>query len=223
MKSNSIFKVMLPLMVGGVLLTSGLETYAQDVTPVNASSDDSTALDELDPYDPNVEKLLEQYDRQYEQETGLPSHLPDFSDAVPEYGFMSSGCYRLSCEVYIQIVRSEQKAYLYVHGRLEGEWLVSTGTPGRGTPSFDKHPDGRIYDRYTSSKYPGGDYNGLGNMPYAVFIRGGFAIHGTGKSNWPRLGRRASHGCIRLHPDNAYRFNRLVRQSGISETWITVL
>ena len=102
--------------------------------------------------------------------------------------------------------------------------------PHRGTPNFDKHPDGRIYNAYTSTKFPGGNYIvtvngkkvGLGNMPYAVFIRGGFAIHGTGTGNWPKLGRVASHGCIRIHPDNARLFNALVRQYGVSNTWITV-
>jgi len=112
--------------------------------------------------------------------------------------------------------------YVYINGSLQASWSVSTGMPGYGTPDFDKHPDGRIYDRYTSTKYPGGDWNGLGNMPYAVFIRGGFALHGTPRSNWSKLGRPASHGCIRMHPDNAYWFNRLVRQHGVSNVWITV-
>jgi len=73
-----------------------------------------------------------------------------------------------------------------------------------------------------SSKFPGGDYNGLGNMPYAVFVDGGFAIHGTTRGNWPLLGQVASHGCIRVHPDNGFIFNRLVRQHGVKNTWITI-
>jgi lipoprotein-anchoring transpeptidase ErfK/SrfK len=59
-------------------------------------------------------------------------------------------------------------------------------------------------------------------MPYAVFIEGGFAIHGTMRSNWKYLGQRASHGCVRLHPDNAFIVNRLVRQYGVENTWIQV-
>ena len=131
-------------------------------------------------------------------------------------------CVREQCEVWAQVVRSTQTMYLYIRGQLQGTWKISSGIPGRGTPNFDKHPDGRIYDRYTSLKFPGGDYQGLGNMPYAVFISGGFAIHGTAQSNWKRLGSKASHGCIRIHPDNAYYFNRLVRQVGVRYTWITV-
>lgn len=59
-------------------------------------------------------------------------------------------------------------------------------------------------------------------MPYAVFIEGGFAIHGTTVGNFKYLGTRASHGCIRLHPDNGRIFNHLVRQYGIRDTWVTV-
>jgi lipoprotein-anchoring transpeptidase ErfK/SrfK len=59
-------------------------------------------------------------------------------------------------------------------------------------------------------------------MPYAVFIRGGYAIHGTGQSNWPNLGKTASHGCIRLHPDNAFIFNRFVRAVGVAQAWVSV-
>ena len=101
-------------------------------------------------------------------------------------------------------------------------WKTSTGKPGYRTPDMDRHPSGPVYDRYTSSKYPDGDYNGLGNMPYAVFVLGGYAIHGTTRGNFSKLGTPASHGCIRLHPDNGYIFNRLVRKYGLSKVWVTV-
>lgn len=177
---------------------------------------------ELNPFDPNIEQILDQMDQDYINETGKSPYLPGFNadDMVPE--FFANGCYRLSCSVYIRVIKSRQEAYLYINGRLSYEWKVSTGAPGHGTPDFDRHPNGRIYDKYTSTKYPEGDYRGLGNMPYAVFIEGGFAIHGTTEGNIRRLGSRASHGCIRLHPENGRIFNRLVRQYGIRDTWITV-
>jgi hypothetical protein len=43
-------------------------------------------------------------------------------------------------------------------------------------------------------------------MPYAVFFNGGYAVHAT--FDLKRLGRPASHGCIRLHPENAAEFSR---------------
>ena len=38
-------------------------------------------------------------------------------------------------------------------------------------------------------------------MPHAIFFHQGYAIHGTNVIS--RLGRRASHGCVRLHPQHA--------------------
>ena len=178
-------------------------------------------LDELNPFDPNIDEKLAQMDAEYQEETGMSPYAEGaLFDVMPN--LFAAGCYRQSCPVWAVVRKSEQRLYLYVNGALQYTWAVSTGRAGYTTPNFDRHPNGRIYDRYTSSKYPGGDYNGMGNMPYAVFIQGGFAIHGTGQGNWPRLGRRDSHGCIRLHPDNAYVFNRLVRRNGIANTWITV-
>jgi hypothetical protein len=43
---------------------------------------------------------------------------------------------------------------------------------------------GPIFKKYTSKKFSGGNYEGLANMPYAVFIKGGYAIHGTTTGNF---------------------------------------
>ena len=57
-------------------------------------------------------------------------------------------------------------------------------------------------------------------MPHSIFFRGGYAIHGTNYVS--RLGRRASHGCVRLHPSNARRLFNLVKQHGARNTRIQV-
>lgn len=131
-------------------------------------------------------------------------------------------CVRESCDVWAEISLSEQSMNLYVEGNLMGTYDVSTGVKGYSTPKMERHPSGPIYDEYTSTKYPGGDYKGLGNMPYAVFLKGGYAIHGTPKGNWGMLGKKASHGCVRLHPTNGKYFNRLVRKYGTQNTWISI-
>lgn len=173
--------------------------------------------EEFDPNDPNAEAILEAYDRYYQEVTGIDPHLEGYGELFTPIG----GCYRQSCAVWAHVNKATQRMKLYIDGTLVDTFKTSTGT-GNRTPNFDKNPDGRIYTAYTSRKFPGGDYNGLGNMPYAVFIRGGFAIHGTPRSNWKYLGSKASHGCIRIHPDNARWFNSLVRQAGVRNTWITV-
>lgn len=197
----------------------GLILFLLFLNSISIADELPNALDELNPFDPNIEMILKNYDRIYEQETGLnpfPFGL-DFSNIL---GLPT--CRQLACPVYAQIVKSEQKLYLHINGILQSTWSVSTGKKNFETPLFNTHPNGRIYEAYSSAAFPGGDYHGLGNMPYAVFIYGGFAIHGTVQSNWPLLGQKASHGCIRLHPDNGKYFNRLVRSVGVTNTWVSV-
>jgi lipoprotein-anchoring transpeptidase ErfK/SrfK len=98
-------------------------------------------------------------------------------------------------------------------GRVLHRWKVSSGRKGYGTPTGSYRPT-RMHKRYFSRKYDNAP------MPYAIFFRGGYAIHGTNAVS--RLGRPASHGCIRLHPSNAARLFALVNQSGRSNTRISI-
>lgn len=192
------------------------------LAPIAQASEPSTEAVEFNPFAPNAEQMLEEFDAVYENETGESPFLNDNMNDLLFNATTGSSCRRETCRVFIDVDKASQTARLYLDGRLTDQWAVSTGLPQFETPFLDQHPNGRIYNKYSSRKFPGGDYNGLGNMPYAIFIRGGFALHGTPKSNWSRLGRKASHGCIRMHPDNAAYFNKLVRNVGIKQTWITV-
>jgi lipoprotein-anchoring transpeptidase ErfK/SrfK len=57
-------------------------------------------------------------------------------------------------------------------------------------------------------------------MPHSIFFNKGIAIHGTEEIK--RLGRPASHGCIRLHPENARALYQLVKIYGMGNTRISV-
>lgn len=171
--------------------------------------------EELDPFAPNIEAHLEEMDAIYGEDQPLLKGKAQGRMSV-------NGCYQRSCDVYLEVDKSLQKAQLFIEGTLVGEFATSSGGPGHRTPNMDLRPNGRIYDKYSSSKFPGGDYNGLGNMPYAVFLKGGFAIHGTPKGNWSKLGKAVSHGCIRVHPDNGFKFNRAVRKYGVKNSWVTI-
>jgi len=175
--------------------------------------------EEFNPFDPEAEKQLQAFDAIYESQTGLPAFPAGQQESLTA---ATEGCYQSTCAIFVDIDKATQTLRLYLDGRYVDQWLVSTGTEGYRTPNFNKRFNGRIYEGYTSSRYPGGDYNGLGNMPYAMFISGGFALHGTPRANWKRLGRPASHGCIRIHPDNAAYLNRILRQVGVRNSWITV-
>ena len=49
-------------------------------------------------------------------------------------------------------------------------------------------------------------------MPYSIFFRGQYAIHGTLEVD--QLGRPASHGCIRLDPRAAATLYALISREG---------
>lgn len=112
---------------------------------------------------------------------------------------------RSSGRVTARVDISSQSMKVYRGGRLLHSWKVSTGRSGYGTPTgtWTVH---RMHKRYFSRKYNGAP------MPYAMFYYRGFAIHGTNAIS--RLGRPASHGCVRLHPKNAARLFSLVRSYG---------
>lgn len=172
------------------------------------------------PADDSVEEVLAQYDEYYEAVTGMSPYTNGeglYNELLTPVG----GCRRKSCAVYLSVNLSKQRATLFVNGKVDRTYKISSGAPGYGTKTWDGRHNGRVYDAYRSRKFPGGaGYRGLGNMPYAVFYYRGFAVHGT--TSISRLGRRASHGCIRQHPDNAKRFNRLTRKYGRNKTWIRI-
>lgn len=182
--------------------------------------DEETGIEEFNPFAPGAMEALEGFEALYESETGLSAYPAGREDE--SLAELATGCYQTTCAVFVDVDKSTQTARLYLDGRYTDQWLVSTGAAGFGTPNFNKRFNGRIFQRYSSSKYPGGDYNGLGNMPYAMFIAGGIAMHGTPRGNWSRLGRPASHGCIRMHPDNARYLNGILRQVGVANSWVWV-
>ena len=109
---------------------------------------------------------------------------------------------------------STQTMTVKKYGRVIHRWKVSTARKGYITPRGSWRPT-RLHRMWYSRKYD------MSPMPYSVFYRGGYAIHGTGAVK--QLGRPASHGCIRLHTSNAARFYSLVREVGAGNTRITVV
>ncbi len=93
------------------------------------------------------------------------------------------------------------------------QWPVSTARKGYRTPRGSWRPT-RMHKMWYSRKYD------MSPMPYSIFYHGGYAIHGTNAVK--RLGRPASHGCVRLHTSNAKQLYSLVRQSGPGNTRIIV-
>jgi len=107
-------------------------------------------------------------------------------------GFMSAPALSAAVEARVDI--SEQKMRVYHYGKLKYVWPVSTARKGKVTPT------GTWNAKFLSKNHRSSIYDNA-PMPYSIFYSGNFAIHGT--NHIKRLGRPASAGCVRLHPDHA--------------------
>ena len=85
------------------------------------------------------------------------------------------------------------------------DFPISSARAGFTTPRGYFRPQKLVRMHY-SKKYHNSP------MPYSIFFRGGYAIHGTGAVS--QLGRPASHGCVRLSPANAATLYHLVQAEG---------
>ncbi|HEY7242814.1 MAG TPA: L,D-transpeptidase [Xanthobacteraceae bacterium] len=119
----------------------------------------------------------------------------------------------VDARVLIAVDKSSQRMTVFVDGAPRYQFVVSTGRAGYGTPNGTYSPQ-RLERTWFSREY----YNSP--MPHSIFFHGGYAIHGSYEIS--RLGGPASHGCIRLHPQNAATLFALVRQQGVGATTIVV-
>ena len=115
--------------------------------------------------------------------------------------------------VQVRISLSRQNMNVNVDGSHYANWAISTGRQGYGTPSGTYRPQS-MHKMHYSRRY------NMTPMPHSIFFYHGFAIHGT--SEVRNLGRPASHGCIRLSPQNARALFALVGRYGMRNTSITV-
>ncbi|KPL53932.1 hypothetical protein ABB55_18375 [Prosthecomicrobium hirschii] len=114
-------------------------------------------------------------------------------------------------EARVQI--STQKMVVYVDGQPAKEWTVSTGRRGYTTPTGDYKAQW-LSAQHRSKKYRNAP------MPHSIFFTGGYAVHGT--TEVARLGKPASHGCVRLAPANAKELFALVREHGLQSSRIVI-
>jgi lipoprotein-anchoring transpeptidase ErfK/SrfK len=153
------------------------------------------------------------------EEYPTPNQPGLYPRAMPAGWWNSEGA---SGNARIIVHIGEQKAYFYRGKTLVGETTVSTGKPGFSTPPgrysvLSKSPDhvSSIFGDYVDDggnvvrsnidsrkdRRPKGTHFDGARMPYAMFFRGGYAMH---QGYVPPFA--ASHGCIRLPGQMAVRF-----------------
>lgn len=109
---------------------------------------------------------------------------------------------------------SDQQMTVFVDGWPRYHWDVSTARRGKITPV------GNYTAQFLSRYHRSSRYNNA-PMPYSIFFNGHYAIHGTDQIS--RLGRPASAGCVRLHPDNAAILFALTQQVGKDNLHVSIV
>ncbi|HWK96287.1 MAG TPA: L,D-transpeptidase [Pseudolabrys sp.] len=117
---------------------------------------------------------------------------------------LSLAAHAAQAGVLVTVNKTTQELTVEVDGTMQYRWPVSTARWGYNTPNGTYRPQ-RLERQWYSRKY---DWS---PMPYSIFFAGGYAIHGSNEIS--RLGRPASHGCIRLHPKNAAVLFDLVKRN----------
>jgi lipoprotein-anchoring transpeptidase ErfK/SrfK len=118
-------------------------------------------------------------------------------------------------KIVIVINKRTQRMVVRVGGVKRYVFRVSTGKRGHATPRGTFRPL-VLKKMHYSRKY------NMAKMPNSIFFTSrGHAIHGTGAVR--RLGRPASHGCVRLAPGNAAKLFALVKRVGQRNVTIRVI
>jgi L,D-transpeptidase catalytic domain len=116
--------------------------------------------------------------------------------------------------VEIIISKVSQKMTVVVDGSTEYVWPVSTGAAKYETPTGSFRPF-RMEAEHFSKEWDDAP------MPHSIFFTGeGHAIHGS--YHVKSLGRKASHGCVRISPENAEILFGIVESAGMSNTRIVL-
>ena len=117
--------------------------------------------------------------------------------------------------ILITVDKAVQQMAVEVDGDRRWTWPVSTGRGQFETPVGSFRPF-RLEEDHYSKEWDEAP------MPYSIFFTdGGHAIHGSNAIR--SLGKRASHGCVRISTNNAAKLFELVKRKGLSNARVVVL
>lgn len=138
-------------------------------------------------------------------ESTAPSEEADSTEEAPA---------KPTSNVLITIDKQAQNMTVWIDGVEQYAWPVSTGIRGYSTPSgsYSVSSMNKIWYSKQWDNAP---------MPHAIFFtKKGHAIHGTHETK--RLGTAASHGCVRLAPENAKTLYTLVQDTGMENVKVVL-
>jgi lipoprotein-anchoring transpeptidase ErfK/SrfK len=114
--------------------------------------------------------------------------------------------------IQINIDKSKQRMTVSLDGVEMFDWPVSTGRAGYSTPS-GSYTATSMNEIWYSRQWDNAP------MPHSIFfMKDGHAIHAS--NDVRNLGKPASHGCVRISPENATTLYALVLKSGLENTHV---
>jgi lipoprotein-anchoring transpeptidase ErfK/SrfK len=126
----------------------------------------------------------------------------------------ASADFQAGSKILINIDKSRQEMTVFVDGVERYSWPVSTGKPGYATPSGNYTPTS-MNEIWYSKQWDNSP------MPHSIFyMKDGHAIHGTHEVK--NLGKPASHGCVRLSPENALTLYSMVEKTGMENVQVVL-
>jgi len=198
---------LVPLLAFSLVAPAGAEPSVQPSTQFNG--DLPGAAD-----NPNAAAEQSNPDAQAAEPEAKPEAAQ--SGAKPETGTPSANAEppKAGSQILINVDKSLQEMTVFVDGIEKYQWPVSTGLRGYSTPSgnFTASSMNKIWYSKQWDNAP---------MPHAIFFtKDGHAIHGSLETK--KLGRAASHGCVRVSPKNAETLFHLVEQNGLENTKVVL-
>lgn len=116
--------------------------------------------------------------------------------------------------ITVQVDKTTQSVTVSRDGALLHRWPVSTGRRGHDTPN-GTYRAFRMEKDHFSKEWDDAP------MPNSIFFtKRGHALHGY--LDTKNIGRPASHGCVRLRPENAAALYALVEQDGVLNTTVSI-
>jgi len=116
--------------------------------------------------------------------------------------------------ILINIDKTKQQMTVFLDGVESYTWPVSTGKAGYSTPS-GTFTATSMNETWYSKEWDNAP------MPHAIFfMKDGHAIHGSYEVK--NLGKPASHGCVRISPENAATLYALVEKTGLTNTQVVL-
>jgi lipoprotein-anchoring transpeptidase ErfK/SrfK len=140
----------------------------------------------------------------------LPSIEATSTTASPESKSAGAG----TVAVLINIDKANQKKTVFLDGLQTHDWSVSTGKAEYSTPA------GTYSATSMNEIWYSRQWDNAPMLHSIFFMKAEHAIHGS--NDVKNLGKPASHGCVRISPENAATLYTLVAENGSENTRVAL-